>query len=117
MPWHDLLVALEQARSLDEKGEAPDLPHTGEELAAVVDAAQDAFVDADKMMPHPVEAASLVFKEVTGKECTFEAVESDLWDLVSVEDVSWLGDGTDIPCDSNKFIRVMVVEDGHAWVG
>ena len=36
MPWQDLLVALGKARDEDERGEAPRLPHTGEDLAAVV---------------------------------------------------------------------------------
>ena len=57
----------------------------------------------DDSMPHPIEAASLVFKEATGKECEFEEVESDAWDLVSVDTVE-LDDGLHIPCDCNKLV-------------
>ena len=51
MPWQELLIALERARAEDERQEAPDLPHTGEELAAVVQVLlkSNAEEDYDKM--------------------------------------------------------------------
>ena len=41
-------------------------------------------------------------------------MESDAWDLVSVDTVDWLDDGLHIPYDCNKLVDCMVVRE--VWV-